>query len=404
MLTELLLLIKKNSGILAVIGGSLIENLFGPSLIGWGFILLGLGYEWIWPHRNYKTLPLIFFILILAAWGLLSLWVTADLDLTVPAVSRHVASLVCFVAIVCWLKTQPDFEYFGFGLIGLGSFLSIASPFIIEFQQNKGGFIPDSFYHQLPLLLSNPVHPNIMATILLMLFPIGFVYALACLAQPLTWKVWLAIIGTFLMMLMLFLTRSRGGYLVGGIGMVLILGALGYRKIALLGGTGVVVVVLALIAIEPASTDTAVDALANTNTLGFRLLVWELALNILRDFPLTGVGMGAFNVVGERLYPFPPFADPGAHNLFFQIGVDLGLPALIAYLYLTLYLVWKSRLIRIANSGDEKSLFLLGAWIGLILMLLHGLIDPTVWGTRMHIMPWFLMAFLMAKIVEGREA
>ncbi len=56
---------------------------------------------------------------------------------------------------------------------------------------------------------------------------------------------------------------------------------------------------------------------------------------MLQDFPFTGIGMGTFTQVADRLYPFFLYA-PGtvehAHNLFLQVGVDLGLPGLIAWL------------------------------------------------------------------------
>ena len=56
----------------------------------------------------------------------------------------------------------------------------------------------------------------------------------------------------------------------------------------------------------------------------------------LQDFVFTGIGIGNFNLVIPQLYPYitiPPGVDiPHAHNLLLQIGLDLGLPGLIAYL------------------------------------------------------------------------
>ena len=69
-----------------------------------------------------------------------------------------------------------------------------------------------------------------------------------------------------------------------------------------------------------------------------RLEIWSRALYMLQDFPFTGIGMGAFRQVANLLYPFflagPDAEIPHAHNIFLQVGVDLGLPGLIAWLAL----------------------------------------------------------------------
>ena len=69
-----------------------------------------------------------------------------------------------------------------------------------------------------------------------------------------------------------------------------------------------------------------------------RVEIWSRALYMLQDFPFTGIGMGAFRQVANLLYPFflagPDAEIPHAHNIFLQVGVDLGLPGLVAWLAL----------------------------------------------------------------------
>ncbi|HEB77806.1 MAG TPA: hypothetical protein ENI90_04675, partial [Methylothermaceae bacterium] len=71
--------------------------------------------------------------------------------------------------------------------------------------------------------------------------------------------------------------------------------------------------------------------------------MWTNALYALSDFVFTGIGIGTFRQVMPLLYPFvsitpdsPSFTH--AHNLYLQIGLDLGLPGLIAWLALILVL------------------------------------------------------------------
>ncbi|MBZ0305746.1 MAG: O-antigen ligase family protein, partial [Anaerolineae bacterium] len=72
-----------------------------------------------------------------------------------------------------------------------------------------------------------------------------------------------------------------------------------------------------------------------------RIAIWQSGLAIIKDFPLTGVGMGYFRYqpVRER-YPVPGYETkilPHAHNEWVGIGTDLGLPgiAVFAGIYLT---------------------------------------------------------------------
>ena len=76
------------------------------------------------------------------------------------------------------------------------------------------------------------------------------------------------------------------------------------------------------------------------NTFGdanFRVQVWHASLQAFHDFTLTGIGIGAFRDVVPVLYPNTAVNSEiatHAHNLYLQIGLDLGLPGLLAYLSL----------------------------------------------------------------------
>src|SRR5205823_5212023 len=76
--------------------------------------------------------------------------------------------------------------------------------------------------------------------------------------------------------------------------------------------------------------------------LAVRLEIWSRALQVMRDFPLTGIGMGSFRSVAPALYPYV-ISDPEkvhhAHNLYLQIGTDLGLFGLVAFFGLVVMLM-----------------------------------------------------------------
>lgn len=66
-----------------------------------------------------------------------------------------------------------------------------------------------------------------------------------------------------------------------------------------------------------------------------RLDIWESALFIMRDYPLTGAGLNMFRDGRVRtLYPVPTFKQPvlpHAHQEWLQIGADMGIPGVIVF-------------------------------------------------------------------------
>jgi putative inorganic carbon (HCO3(-)) transporter len=107
---------------------------------------------------------------------------------------------------------------------------------------------------------------------------------------------------------------------------------------------------------------------------------------MIRDFPFTGVGMGSFMEIADTLYPFV-FLRHGevehAHNLFLQVGVDVGIPGLIAWLAIILVLFtvpWQ--LYKRGKYSTNK--ILIGLGIGFfcsqVALCTHGILDAVTWG------------------------
>ena len=106
---------------------------------------------------------------------------------------------------------------------------------------------------------------------------------------------------------------------------------------------------------------------------------------MIQDFPITGIGMGLFTDLADRLYPFflnAPGSVTHAHNLFLQIGVDVGIPGLIAWLatlgimVVISWQVYRFGLLR----GDQWSTSLgAGLFCSQAALIVHGLLDATSW-------------------------
>jgi O-antigen ligase len=119
--------------------------------------------------------------------------------------------------------------------------------------------------------------------------------------------------------------------------------------------------------------------------LAGRLEIWYRAVAMMQDFPLTGVGMGNFAQITAVNYPLLMFNDPvpHTHNLFFQVGVDLGVPGLIAWLSCWMLAIFAG--VQIYRNGikrDDSLVISLGVGVivSQVALGIHGFLDAVLWG------------------------
>jgi O-antigen ligase len=142
-------------------------------------------------------------------------------------------------------------------------------------------------------------------------------------------------------------------------------------------------------------------------SLAGRQGIWQSALNILHDYPLTGVGMSMFRDgrVRER-YPAPGFVGdvlPHAHNEWLQVGADLGFPGLVVFVGwhvtagLMLFYSWRR------GDGQQK---ILAAGIAASLLAhgVFGLADAITLWDRFIFLYWWLLALVGAQFTVMKYA
>jgi putative inorganic carbon (hco3(-)) transporter len=179
--------------------------------------------------------------------------------------------------------------------------------------------------------------------------------------------------------------------------------------VALLLGLGL----LAALAPQYLTPDNPVDppsqsALTSLHTLHTRTEIWALAVDVIRDFPLTGTGMGAFDQVTPALYPGVAAAQEAnldqAHNQFLQAALDLGLPGLIGYGAVWLLAFALSiDLWRRARGATARAVA--GALLATLLAsVVFGLTDTVVLVSKGGIFFWPLLGLLVASWQTTGEA
>jgi putative inorganic carbon (HCO3(-)) transporter len=140
-------------------------------------------------------------------------------------------------------------------------------------------------------------------------------------------------------------------------------------------------------------TDTTVTAAGRSE-------LWQRAIYMLQDFPYTGIGLGTFSRVMPVLYPAftigPDAEAPHAHSLYLQMGIDLGIPGLVAGMALitAFLLIGISAMRRTRNTEWEG--IAVGAMGGFVVYLVHGLVDNVTFSVKPGMVIWTIIGLTTA--------
>lgn len=370
-------------------------------VVGAGFALLRIVTSHQFSPRIPLELPLVA-LLILAFLNLL--FVTPDRSLSLPSFLQLLESALLFFAIINWANTTNRLVF------ALFVFSSAGVLFAAVFPLMAGGSVPiigrfiPRIRALLPIDLTDTVNSNILGGLFTLILPLPIAWTLFSTKRV---SQLISLLTTLFIGGMLVLTQSRGGLLATIIA-VGILFALRFKLIRyviplMLVGIGGIV---ALLVVQPAFLTGWFDSSRSTVSLSGRLEIYSRAIYLLQDFPFTGVGMSIFGDVLDLLYPLFTIA-PGnidhAHNIFLQIGSELGLLALICWIAMELIII--SAAFCAYRDAAEMRLRGVGAasLVAQISLLIHGLIDAPLWNTRPAPFVWGVWGLAIASFLVMRQ-
>lgn len=360
--------------------------------------------RWIGRGRPSFSTPADWSIFLLVVMIPVTIWATALPEKTIPQVLRLLTGIALYYAIVNWAITPKRLRWLGWGLIAVGFVLALVAPFSVVWSINKPLLIPNSVYAHFHPLVSDTIHPNVMAGSLILLIPIPLAWLLFNKDRRLWWLSLLAAIALLAMIAVLGLTKSRGAW----IALAVVLGALMVLRwrwswVVLIVGIFMIAIVIYRLGLKPVTE--ALASSGSITTLAGRQEIWSRAIFMIQDFPFTGIGLGTFGDVADAMYPFF-LASPGtifhAHNLFLQIAVDLGIPGLIVWLAILLLMTISSwHLFRFGRLIENSSLTILGAGLlcGQFALAVNGLLDAVTWGmVKSAPLVWALWGLIAAGV------
>lgn len=374
-------------------------------------------------------------ILLMTVMVLVSLYATFDIAYSLPKIAGMVLGTGVFYAVVAGTPDRRAWILAGGGFLLAGVAVAALGLAGTNWIHKFGLF--ESILVRLPARLTGlpgaaeGFHPNEVAGALLWVAPLGCTIAAAGIlgmrSLIRTMGRWRAVfvLGALIVMALILvgvltLTQSRGGWIAAGLVLPISLLALVQGRLRRVGilAIGVVVIAASLWiglarphALDPILIGPQEDPGRGTSleTLSARFEIWSRAVYGIEDFAFTGMGMNAFRKVVPVLYPLfsiDPATDIGhAHNTFLQAALDLGIPGLIAYLaihitaFAMLIATWRRRG-RLPFPEPPSRALILGLGGGLAAHLIFGLIDAVALGAKPGILWWALLG-LIASLYRG---
>lgn len=131
----------------------------------------------------------------------------------------------------------------------------------------------------------------------------------------------------------------------------------------------------------------------------YRVTIWIAALRMIKDYWLNGVGLGlvAFSRV-YRDYMIAGASAIHAHNLYLEVGLEMGIVGLFALLWMA-YRGFSEALTCI-ESSHKMSFILAGIAAALVGHLFHGIVDY-VWYSPRIVMAFWMYFGMMSALTTG---
>ena len=225
-------------------------------------------------------------------------------------------------------------------------------------------------------------NPNVYGEYLLFIIPIiaALLWTEKGWKKKLFYLVCLGITG-----IALILTFSRGCYL-GIIFAIFILSIIIDKRFIFLG--------IALLLLSPFILPDAIinrfmsiGNMADSST-SYRVYIWMGTLAMLKDFWLSGVGMGitSFNTI-YPIYSYNNIVAPHSHNLYLQVIVEYGIVGFIVMAGV-MYNYFKELFI---SMKVKKDIVTGGLMAGMLGFLLQSMTDHTWYNYRVFMMFWVIV-------------
>ena len=282
-----------------------------------------------------------------------------------------------FYLIVSTVRTRSDYCHLLWVIISVGAFLSLFG----LFKKYMGNPFPWWNYHNIPEtaghLISTYGNRNHLTGYLEMTLPLSLGLILTGYRGV---RLFFLVILSALLLLVLILAFSRGGWVSGSLGMIfmgLVLMTSQYfnkKKIlvaAIGGGVLLMMIVLSNTAmVERVLTIGEVDKGSSAG----RMKIWGAAGEMIEDYPVLGVGPGNFSTVFTQYLPPAENRHFYAHNDYIQSVAEIGFVAIVIIAWM-IGAIYRRGFKKLKNRSRLVRGVTIGALSGITAILVHSIFD-----------------------------
>jgi len=386
-------------------------------IIGASLLLIPIPWVCRWAAKGYltATTPMDLPIVILLGMALVGLYPSVAPAVSKPVLYKMLVEFALFYGLVNSFHSEKRIRTavavlllagVGVSLLGLVGTGGMAR----DFSALLGGY--GDFLLQLAQRLNGAgFNANIVGGTLAMIFPLHFSLLLFDSKGPSASSgrgLWRVFLGLSLPLVggTLLLTQSRGA-IVGVVLALLVVGV--WRSRWVLASLPVLLTGI-LWAVGHFGAQQVAEFLLLTNTTmtaAGRSELWQRAIYMMQDFPYTGIGLGTFSRVMPVLYPTfligPDAEVPHAHNLYLQMGIDLGIPGLVAGMALiSAFLLIGISAMRSARHTQLEGIAV-GAMGGFVVYLVHGLVDNITFSAKPGVVVWTIIGLTTALWLRSKD-
>jgi len=343
------------------------------------FITLIMFVAWLLKIRStggfkIKKTSLDYPILALFVIAAISTIFSIDRTVSISAWPKIITYVLLFYLVVNNINTSEKIRRVAIIIICVGAFLSIFG--LIEYLKEIDG----SKAHITATYAGYAGSHNHLAGYLEMSIPvaIGILYTMTE-----TGKKFILGYAIMLMAVALILSLSRGGcaaVVISMCVMVILLSKTGHftSKVWLpLSFLSIVFVTLAIIGMNPIAkqvleTRKQMEDLTNYG----RIKIWRGTINTIKDYPLSGTGVGTFAAVFPRYHP-PDFRlrDVYAHNDYLHMISETGI-FVLPFIFWFIFNILRSGITTFLHTKSRfKQGITLGAITGIVAILIHSFVD-----------------------------
>lgn len=292
-----------------------------------------------------------------------------------------------FLVIACGSnKKRLDAMIVSFVTSGL--FVSLYGIYQQFFGNNLGhAWLDEEMFEDISVRVYSTLgNPNVLGEYLLLLIPI-------CGAMIYASKKWYAKVFYLGVLgcagLCMIFTQSRGCWL-GLILTAAIFALLIDKRLVLLGIIGA----MFLPAVLPQSIITRFTSIGNMgdSSTSYRVYIWLGTLRLLKDYWLTGIGIGqdAFNKV-YPYYSYNAIIAPHSHNLYLQIITETGIGGILTFIT-TILISFKKMLVGyVVGKNTGYGIICAAVLAGLFGFLLQGMFDYVWYNYRVFAIFWMVI-------------